>query len=99
MSESKSIISLVRVYTKARSSYLIFDVVLVIFYVRSNSMPTDIIRLSEILAETRHFHTEIVQAVWFSKINYVEPNLAPFFSITNSKKEPLCMAVRVDIVL
>jgi len=65
MSKSQRVISLIRVNPKARSSDLVFDVILVIFYICSNSMPTKIVRFSKILTETSHFHSKIVQTIRF----------------------------------
>jgi hypothetical protein len=78
---------------------LIFNVVLVIFNIRPDSMPAKVFSLLQILTIARHFHAKIVQAVWFSEVYDVKADFAAFFCVPNPKEEPLCVTMCVDIVL
>ena len=99
MSKSEGVVFLIRVDSKTRTGGLIFNVVLVIFDVCSNSMPAKVFSLLQILTIAGHFHAEIVKTIWFSKVYDVKADFAAFLSVADPKKEPLRVTVRVDIVL
>ena len=62
-------------------------------------MPADSVMLLDEVTESEHFHAVIVEAVRLSEVDDVELDLLAHARVADAEKEPLCVTVRVDVVL
>jgi len=73
--------------------------ILMIVNCLTHSVPSHVLTLFPFITETQHFHSVVVQRIWFGHINHIEFDFLPCSSISNSEEIPLCMAVCINIVL
>lgn len=76
-----------------------FEVILVIFYIFTNSMPSYTIFVLDYIGVIENLHTIVIQRIRLSKIDNIYLNFLTFYHVSNSKKEPLSMTVGVDVIL
>lgn len=62
-------------------------------------MPGYVLFLCLALAVECDFHTEVEEAVRLAVVDDIELDRAPLSGVLNSKVEPLCMALGVDVIL
>lgn len=96
VSECQSVVSFV---LKSVSGSLVFDVILIVANVRTNSMPASVVLFGELLAVRENTHALVVETIRFRQIDYVEPYFVAFLSVTDTEEIPLRMTVSVDVVL
>jgi hypothetical protein len=75
------------------------EIVLVIFDVLSNPMPSDPLSVLDRIGIVEDFHSIVIERVRFCKINDIKLHFSVLSGITNSEEKPLGMTVCIDIIL
>ena len=75
------------------------DSILSVFYVLTIFVPTNGFLFSFLLTVNWNLHPVIKKTVWLWKIKYIEFYRSVRSCICNSKIEPLCVSLSVDIIL
>ena len=81
------------------SYHFSFEIIFVIIYLLTDSMPSDILFLFLLLRETQYLHTIVVKRIRFGQVYYIESIFLPFFKIMNSVEKPLGMTICINIIL
>ena len=91
--------SIVTFIWESVSSCLIFDIVLIVFYISSSTVPSNIFIFYLVYTIWKYSHTWIIKTVGLRQIYNIKTNFTSYFCVTNSKKIPLCMTVSINIIL
>lgn len=106
MSEVDSVIVTVKLVGEGQSVVLFVRKAAIVPYlilevadVSTRPVPTEVLRLGAVLAESEHTHSLVVETVWFCEVDDVEADLLVLLCVRYPKEVPLRVTVCVYIIL
>ena len=89
-----------RVVRSTKSITFALEAIPVIADVVANAVPGKLLwPVSRHLRETQHAHTFIIEGVRLSQVQDVELYGKIASGVSNSEEKPLCVAIRIDVIL
>ncbi len=89
-----------RVVAPAEAIALPLEAVLLVVYVRADSVPGELVRaVSRVLRERKHAHAIVVERVRLGEVQNIEFYFHILPRVADSEEEPLCMAIGINVIL
>lgn len=96
---TKYVVKCQTVEVPGKSLPISLEVILVVVDVLTNTVPSDILFVLDLIGEVQNLHTVVVKRIWFCQIYNIEPDLLILAVARNPEEKPLGMPICIYVIL